>query len=158
MEYRKTKRGVLSVLHNWQKRYHVDKQLAPLSYSQSEFCDWAEQQEGYDALYANWEKHNFETCYRPHVGRFNYQKGYERDNIFLTCRKDYSNRDQVLRNQINRRGKPVRGLSLFTGEEMIFPNQGEAAAYFNSPKGGSNISRCARGLIQSAYGWKWEYI
>lgn len=158
LHYTRRRNGICKVIYNWQKRFHSLKNIAPLTYSCEDFVDWMRAQDNFDDIYDDWLDHDFDKAYRPHVARHDYNQGYELKNCFLTRKLDYSERNQVIKNQTRTGSKAVRGVSIATGEEMIFPSQGDAALYFDSPKGTSNISRCCNGHIKSAYGFRWEYI
>lgn len=57
------------------------------------------------------------------------------------------------------RGKPVRQLDKYTGEEInVFPSVASAARSLGVH--GGTISKCARkdGIHKSAYGYIWEYV
>ena len=64
---------------------------------------------------------------------------------------------ESLSGEKNYRSKRVYQYDLEGNELGTFPSTGEAARYLKK-KSGSIISRCARGKLKSAHGFKWSYI
>jgi hypothetical protein len=94
---------------------------------------------------------------RPIQKRFKHKQKISEAQLGKTHSEETKQKiSESLSGEKNYRSKRVYQYDLEGNELGTFPSTGEAARYLKK-KSGSIISRCARGKLKSAHGFKWSY-
>lgn len=155
--YRNTPRGRINHIMKSQRYGSRIRGHAPPAYSIDELHTWANQN-GYERLYAAWQKSGFQKDLAPSTDRKDNSKGYFFNNLRLVTWKE--NREQSYRDRrdntlITSQNKKVFQLSL-DGEFLAAFDSVESAARAVGGNAANILKVCQnRPSRVSAKGFKW---
>ena len=155
-KYKKTKKGVISVIYSSQILNSKKRGHNPPDYTKLEFSNWVYDQSDFEKLYKKWVKSNYRKELKPSVDRLNDYEGYSMDNIQLMTwgenkAKGHRDRKQGINNkrsvkviQIDKKGDFVREwYSMMEAEREGFDS--------------GHISKCCKNQRKTHGGYTWEY-
>ena len=156
-EYKRSKKGLVSVFYTHQKQSSKTRNHPAPSYSKDDLRDWLFSQQIFHELYDNWVVSGYDKYKKPSCDRKNDYIPYTLSNLRLVTWQD--NLDKCGSDKINglnnKMNKAVIGTHLITGEVIEFYSMAEADRHFGVKR--SSIIRCVRGKGKSSHGYKWEY-
>ncbi len=82
-EYKKTKKGLITVIYNNQCSHSKTRGHNPPTYSKKELQEWLYCQEQFHILYDNWKILDYQKDYVPSIDRLKDDIGYTMSNIQL---------------------------------------------------------------------------
>lgn len=156
-EYVRSKRGLITKMYNRQsertKKHGFDK----INYTKQEFFKWVLSRDNFETLYANWEKSNYQTLFKPSIDRLDDYKGYSFSNIRLvTWGENDLKGKKDRRNGVNNKwSKTVLQLDLSGNIINEYFSIMESSRQTNINRG--NISNVCTGRAKTAGGYKWQY-
>ena len=158
LEYRRTKKGLVSDIYSEQKRSSRRRGHKPPAYTVLELRQWFREQPSANKLYKAWKLSGYDKDLRPSVDRLDDSKSYSFDNIQLMTwgenkAKGYAD---VKSGKIKSRNKAVVQMDM--DGNFIAEHHSAAEA---SRKTGTNrhrISDCCNNKIDSFNDFKWKFV
>jgi len=154
---KRTKEGLVKRMY-WSQRTNAKQRGHHLPfYTKQELKDWLYSQKIFHELYDNWKSSGFEKSLTPSCDRLDDYKSYTLDNLQVVTWIENNQRSHkdMISGVNNKRGKPVVGVNIYTGERFEFHSIHEAGR--KTPADYQNIWKCIKGKYNSAGGYKWEY-
>ena len=156
--YRKSKRGVATVIYNSQKNSSGQRGYGYPIYSRDEFIKWCLEQPIFHTLYDAWVKGGYNRWLKPSIDRIDDYIGYTFDNIrIVTWRENCESVYADKRNGVNnKQSKAVLMIDKISGDiinEYYSMHQAERDVGISC----SNIHKCCNGEIYQSGGFIWEY-
>ncbi len=153
-QYKRTIKGVISVIYSSQKTNSKQRGHKPPTYSKKYLEDWLLNDWLFNLLYANWVNCGYQTDMKPSLDRENDLLGYCFSNQLnvMTFRENYLQSASAVRNKYK---TPVYQYS--KDKEFIchFPSALEASKETGIGQGG--ISSVCRGEAPTAGGFFWVF-
>jgi len=157
IEYKKSKKGVVSIIYADQKHNSRGRGHPMPSYSKKELKDWLYSQKKFHELYDKWKISGYDRWLKPSVDRLDDYKPYTLDNIRIVTWRDNAYRyyDDAKNGVNNKRCKAVLQFTL--DGEFIAEHHSVSKASRVVGTGSSHISRACNGVLDTAKGFIWRY-
>lgn len=159
LKYYRSKKGFLTHLYSDQKVRSKRRGHSLPSYTKEELKEWL-YKNNFNTLYKQWVESGFDKYTKPSVDRLDNNKGYTLNNIRLVTWKqndDQGNKDirkGILIHKVNPQLSVIATCKK-TNKTIEF------SSIINAERetgiSNSNISKCCRGIRNSAGGYTWKY-
>lgn len=151
-KYKRTPKGVLTVLYSKMRERTKQKGLPPMDFTLQDFHKRYLNDNQFLLLHQDWVIGGYDTYKKPSIDRKDNHKGYTKDNIQMMTWEE---------NRI----KGERENSNYTTPVIMFNKSGEKIAEFESIKEAveqtgfsqGNISSCCQGRREYTKGYKFQY-
>jgi len=155
-KYRKTKRGLVTVLYGSQRFNSKMRNHPPPSHSKSEFAEWLYSKTLFHELYDTWKASGYIKKLKPSCDRIDDYIGYSLSNMqIMTWEDNHKKYMKDAKAGVNLKGCiPVIGTHIVTGTKSYFFSIAEAERVTNINH--THISDCAHGKRNTAGGYRWS--
>lgn len=161
LAYTRSKEGWARITYHTQKKSSKNRNHPMPNYTVNEFTKWAFSQPNFDQLYNDWENSNYEQSLRPSADRLDDYRPYTLDNLQLTTFKE-NNLSGVRGKKAHEAYDRVNNLQGITvnqytlDEKFITSYKSSYVAAKATGIDQSSITKCCRGSLKTAGGFKWS--
>ena len=160
LEFRLTKKGVVSTIYDNQLSSSVKRGHNKPSYSRSDLKDWLYSDKEFHRLFSTWESSNYDMLLKPSVDRQDNDLPYSFSNIQLITWGENKAlyKEDVKSGKVQRQSKLVLQIDKDTKEVIMeFHSLIEAQRQTGCDR--TSISRCCNGVknYKTTGGFMWKY-
>ena len=156
-DYKKTKKGVVSVIYHNQIHNTKRRGMEDVSYNQQELYHYLTTETNFNDVYSKWVSSGYEKSLKPSIDRLNDYEPYRLDNIQVLSQKDHFAKSGLDR---------VEGFNLKASTPVLrIDSNGNTKEYYsihNAARDTStyyqNIWNVCKGNRKTAGGYKWRFI
>ncbi len=156
-KYRRTKRGFIVSIYNNQKLNSIKRNHPSPSYSLDELYEWLLNKTGFEILFNQWVKSDYNKWARPSIDRLNDYKPYTFDNIrIVTWNDNYLRSCSDRKNGFN--NKQCKAILQYDiNGNFIKQYHSAQFAFRETGISQGNISQVCKGARGKAGGFIWKY-
>ena len=152
-KWKRTKKGLTSVLHSMQRNNGSRSRHGMPKYSVQELREWCYAQPKFHMLHEKWFKSGYLKSMRPSIDRINTLDGYVFENIQLMTwgeneAKGHKEKGLTQGKKVNQLTKEGKYVKTF----ISLMEAGRKTGAFHE-----NICKVLKGHYKTAGGYKWEY-
>lgn len=153
-KYLRTKKGLIKSMYHNQIKASKKSKIKTIDYTFDELEKWVYDQHNFEKLYNDWVSSRYHRRLKPSIDRIEHKKSYNLNNIQLTTSYYNCNIKGTLEAREKTR-KEVVQMDNENNEIAIWSSIRLAEKSLGICR--SDISKCAKGKIKTAGGFKWEY-
>lgn len=156
-EYLKTKEGLISQIYYSQKSCSIKRGHNPPLYSRKELYNYAILKDVFHSIYDQWVDSNYNKWLVPSFDRIDNNIGYSFDNIrIVTWMENRANQSISFRECSLITHVPQKKVSQYSLNGHLIKEH-ISIAQATRDTGVNNITKCCKGILSTAGGFKWGY-